>query len=773
MLADAAGSAQVASGGCDGSSTPAPLGPLVEMLPSLPADVWPREATRHEVFTRLVAALTPRGSERPYLLVVEDAHWADEATLDLIRHLARRIHQCRALVLVTYRPEDLLVGHPLRVVLGDVATAPGVRRLDLPGLSRAAVQVLAADYAEGHPDAAAADVARLHQVTGGNAFFVTEVLSAGTGDVPATVRDAVQARVARLSAPARAALDVVALCGARAEVTLLDAVVDGGLEVLDEPVQRGLLNVGAGEVTFRHELARLAVADPIPSFRRFAIHRRILGALLDRMAGGAVDPARVAHHADAAGVADAVLAHAPDAATRAAELGAHREAVRQYQRTLRFADRLEDGHRANLLWALGYECYLTDQVPDAVAAVQAALEIWQAADDRVRVGDAYRCLSRLNWFAGCNEVAERQAVQAVDVLQGSDTVELAMAYSNIAQLRMLSSDTDGTRLWAGRALATLETLPEGPKRDEVAVHALNNLGTAETVSGDRDAGIRMLTSSLERSRAADLHEHAARAYCNLVSCAVLQRRHADAERLLDAGLEYCIDRDLDAWTLYLRGWQAHLTLNRGEISAARRRAESVLLRTEAAPSSQVEPLVVVALAAARAGDPAWVEPMARAARLAEGPGEIQRLGPVVAAQSEIAWLTGDHDTPGSARRADLAEGDRRRLPPGTGGRSPPGWRNRRLRTALRSLRRTRSRCRGRGSRPPPAGSTWAPRTTTRWPWPAAPTGRRWPRRCSASTPWGASGAAARTRALMRARGWSVPRAPRGERQRASGRADPA
>ncbi len=645
VLDDAAGLACIAVGGCDGSSTPAPLGPLVEMLPKLPAHVWPSEATRHEVFARLVAELREPASGEPYLLVVEDAHWADEATMDLVRHLARRVHDCRALVLVTYRPEDVTAGHPLRMVLGDAATASGVRRLDLPGLSRAAVRLLAADHAATHPEAAAADVDRLHRVTGGNPFFVTEALSAGTGEVPATVRDAVLARVARLSAPARAALDVVALLGARAEHDLLATTLDDGPDVLDEPLQRGLLDARPGEVTFRHELARLAVAVQVPTFRRIAIHRRILRALLDREPGPARDPARLAHHAEAAGVAEAVLAHAPEAAAVAAELGSHREAVRQYQRTLRFADGMPDERRAQLLWALGYECYLTDQIDDALGAVQAALTIWQAAGDEVRVGDAYRCLSRLSWFAGRNDVAERQADLAVHSLQGSDTVELAMAYSNIAQLRMLSSDLEGARAWGGRALAALDRLPDGQKRTEVRVHALNNLGTAEVVSGDQHAGIRMLTSSLDQARAADLHEHAARAYCNLVSCAVVQRRHTDAAAQLVAGLDYCIDRDLDSWTLYLLGLQAQLMLNRGETAAARQCAEKVLQRTESAPTSQIEPLVVLALTAARAGDPGWREPVDLAVRLADGIGEIQRLGPVTAARCEIAWLAGEVESP--------------------------------------------------------------------------------------------------------------------------------
>src|SRR3954452_7554718 len=137
VVTGAAGSVLLAVGGCDGSSTPAPLGPLTEMLPQLPADVWPAQAHRDDVFARLVAALRDPDRTRPFLIVIEDAHWADEATLDLLRYLARRVHTCRALVLVTFRPEDVPAAHPLRLVLGDAATGAGVRRVDLAPLSRA------------------------------------------------------------------------------------------------------------------------------------------------------------------------------------------------------------------------------------------------------------------------------------------------------------------------------------------------------------------------------------------------------------------------------------------------------------------------------------------------------------------------------------------------------------------------------------------------------------------------------------------------------------
>ena len=173
------------------------------MLPDLPADVWPEDADRHDVFTRLAEAL--RDPSRPFLLVLEDAHWADDATLDLIRYLGRRVHRLRALVLVTYRAEDVTGPHPLRVVIGDVASAAGIRRIDLSPLTLGAVRSLVGEERE--------DADEVYAVTGGNPFFVTEVIAAGGDAVPRSVHDAVLSRMARLSRAARESLDVVAIAG--------------------------------------------------------------------------------------------------------------------------------------------------------------------------------------------------------------------------------------------------------------------------------------------------------------------------------------------------------------------------------------------------------------------------------------------------------------------------------------------------------------------------------------------------------------------------------
>ena len=641
FTASAAPQARAAVAYCDGSLTPSPLAPLRELLPTLPPGLWPDGASRQEIFTSLLGALREPPGSVPYLLVLEDAHWADQATLDLLLHVGRRIHTCRALVLVTYRREDTSGTYGLRQLLGDSASATGTRRVDVPPLSREAVTALVLrDHRSGSP----IDAARLHEITQGNAFYVTEVLSSGLGTVPEQCRDAILARVDSLSAATQQALEVVALAGARAEVDLLEGLLSDGLAALDEALSRGLLIEADGAIAFRHEIARLVVAERVPMGGRIHQHRRLLAALEARGA----DPARLAHHADAAGLSQPAVEHATVAGRRASELGAHREAARQFERALTHATRLTgDGlseeQIADLSWSLGYELYVIGRIAEASMAVGHARDIWERLGATTRVGDAWRCLSRLMWFEGRHAEAEAAAVRALEVLEvpeGRPTPELAYAYSNMTQLRMLMSDREATRAWGARTMGLLDSLEEGRPRTELRAHALNNLGTMEVVAGDRVAGLGMLEESLELSRRAELHEHAARAYINLASTAIAQRRHDDARRHLAEGLDYCTDRDLDSWAHHLLACDAELQVNLGDLASAERRAETLLALPSLANTALQIPLVSLSHVRARRGQGRFMDLVARVTRLSESIGEVQSVAPVAALRSELAWLAG-------------------------------------------------------------------------------------------------------------------------------------
>jgi predicted ATPase len=308
-------SARVLWGACDALFTPRPLGPLQDVAQQTQGELEQlvdSAARPHEVTTTLMHELTARA---PTILVLEDLHWADEATLDVVRLLARRVENVPALVLASYRDDELDRGHPLRLVLGELATGHAVSRLSVPPLSAMGVAKLA------EPRGVNAD--ELHRTTAGNPFFVTEVLAAGKDEIPPTVRDAVLARVARVTPEARKVVEAVSVAPPQMELWLVDNLLGDAAEGVEECLAAGIFVPRPAAVAFRHELARIAVEESLPSNVRAALHRKALAALTNPPKG-APDFARLAHHAEAAGDGEAVLRFAPEAAMRAAAVGAHR-----------------------------------------------------------------------------------------------------------------------------------------------------------------------------------------------------------------------------------------------------------------------------------------------------------------------------------------------------------------------------------------------------------------------------------------------------------------
>ena len=416
---------RVLRSGCDGATTAAPLGPLMDVAAALGVDV-PAHAGEPVDRVRLFAAVRAALGTEPTVWLVEDVHWADAATLELIRYLARRGEGSPALLLLTFRDDEVGADHPLRVLLGELATVRRVRRIAMRPLSRAAV----AELARGSH----VDLDALYERTGGNAFYVTEVLAGGDGAVPPTVRDAVLARAARLSAAAREVLAAAAVIGFHAEIDVLAAVSGQPLTALDECL-------AAGRAARRRHRGRVPARAGARGRRGQHCSPdgdgRCTAPPTTRYAPRAKpDDRRLAHHAAFAGDGPNVIVHAPRAATLAAALGAHREAAEHYRAALRWGHLLDDAGRADLLERLSYECYLTGQLPEASDARAAELALRRASGDTLRTGSALRWLSRVYWYRLRNAEAERYAQEAVETLsQLPDGTELAMAYSNMAQLR--------------------------------------------------------------------------------------------------------------------------------------------------------------------------------------------------------------------------------------------------------------------------------------------------------------------------------------------------
>ena len=250
---------------------------------------------------------------------------------------------------------------------------------------------------------------------------------------------------------------------------------------------------GTGDgLAFCHELAREAILAAIAPPRRRLLHARVLAALRDAP-NAERDLARLAHHAEAAGDQAAVLEFAIAAAEQAAALHAHREAAAQYARALRFGDAMPAAERARFLEGRSLACYFNDQGEEAIAARQAALDIWRGLGNPLKEGENLRWLSHFYWVEGRGAEAEAAATAALEVLEPlAAGPELAMAYSNLAQLRMLAHDLDGTLLWGNRAIALAEQLEE----TEILIHALTNVGTVRYYAGD-DQGQEELTRSVD------------------------------------------------------------------------------------------------------------------------------------------------------------------------------------------------------------------------------------------------------------------------------------
>jgi DNA-binding CsgD family transcriptional regulator/tetratricopeptide (TPR) repeat protein len=611
-------------GACDALFTPRPLAPLHDIARQTQGALLAAitsGATRDLVFSATLDEL-----ERTATLVVfEDLHWADEATLDLLKYLGRRISRTRAMLAVTYRDDEVSPQHPLRLVIGDLPRA-STHRMALSPLSEPAVAQLA--HQAGQP------AKGLHGITGGNPFYVTEALAATTGSVPITVRDAVLARAARLSPAAREVAELVCIVPGKTEGWLLEQTVAPDEASIESCLSIGMVRDANGALAFRHELARRALEDTLSRARRQFLHGRVLAAL-------ALQPdtstARLAHHADGARKADEVLRHAPLAAAQAASVGAHREAASHYQLALRYADTLPPDGRASLQDQLSYECYLTGQIELATEARRAALSIWRDLGERVKEGDTLRWLGRLSWIAGQYEEASQYGIDAVAKLESlPPSPELAMAYCERADLDMEAHEAESATKWAERAMR----LAERWANDRILSDALHTRGLVRLIGGEV-SGWADLQRSLQLALAGGLQEQVASTYTDLVAMAVSHRQYDQAARYLSAGLAYCDVHDLDFIGPYILAYRARMKFEQGNWNDASEDAEAVLRHPRTRPNTHIPALRTLGHLRIRRGDPDARGPLEEA-RVLAGPNPVlQRIGTLAAINAEAAWLAGD------------------------------------------------------------------------------------------------------------------------------------
>ncbi|HKO27024.1 MAG TPA: AAA family ATPase [Solirubrobacteraceae bacterium] len=614
------------SGGCEPLSVPVPLAPLRELLHAAGAGDLAASAGDDRV-TLARSILTALAQRAPAVAVIEDAHWADPLTLDVLRLVARRVEETGIVVVVTYRDDEVGANPPLGLLLGDLATSPAVHRLALAPLSGEAVGALAAE--------SGLDGARLEGATGGNPFLVVEAIAAG-GRLPASVRDAALARAGRLSLAARRVVDAAAVVGQTFEAGLLRSLVGDCADAVDESLSRGVLVADGTTLGFRHELIREALEQSISPTRRTELHAQVWAALAAQP--HRADSARLAHHAELGGLDDEAAAAARLAADEAERVGALRETYLQADRALRLGHGLDQTERFELLVQYSRAAnFANPNLQDAVNAAQRAVELADQLGDERRRGRALMALSYAWWSLDRVVEARDAAEQAIAAFQPTDdTVSLAWAYATLTRIEASALDPAS----AVETASTAQGLAERAGIDEIRLDVAISVGLARGHLGDPEA-LEILGAALQEATDGGYLIRTVRAYVNLTTVAVALREHARVDQVAAEALALLSERGVSRMPIMAIGfYRSRSLLDRGEwdeaLSIAARRGR--WWGGEYPVAAAVEGLIK-----ARRGEPGAEDLLEQAWReIAELVAvESARHGMVRVARIEAAWLRGD------------------------------------------------------------------------------------------------------------------------------------
>ena len=517
---------RVLMGGCDDLLAPRTLGPFRDAVRGTGGELE-RALANGSADVVFAAMADELSGGRPTVLVVEDVHWADDATLDVLSYLVRRAGDWPAVLLLSFRDDETRTGKsPIERLLAAIATVP-THRLALQPLTAHAVSVLAAG--SGRPP----DV--LHEITGGNPFFVSEVLASRPGEVPTRVADLVLARVHQLSPATRAALEQLSVVPTTVDLELATSLLEQPLQLLAEAEAAGVVEVRGTVVAFRHELGRRAIVDSLPVLRRRDANSAVVRAL--RLAWR-IDGPRIVHHAVAAGDGDTVAKYAPEAAREASAAGSHRQALTLLEAVQPYANRLDDLDRAQLLDDYAWELYNAHRFEDAVVAGEDAVRRYEQLGERVRLGEALVRQSRHIYMTGRTEQAEAAIRRAVAVLEhagSAPALAYGLSYAGAIQALIGQLDEASTTLGRARELAAVTDRPD------LDALCLNYLGLvhADLVG---PAGLTELRASLALAQRNGWHEYVARGYTNLAELLFRFGRYDELAACVTDGLTFTRER---------------------------------------------------------------------------------------------------------------------------------------------------------------------------------------------------------------------------------------
>jgi DNA-binding CsgD family transcriptional regulator/tetratricopeptide (TPR) repeat protein len=524
-----------------------------------------RLSTQSDLFEDLLRFLEEVAKETKTLFVVEDLHWADRSTLDLLTFLIRNAISANLVVLATYRTDELPPLHPLRPLLAELVHGRRVEAIDLRAFSRSEALHLLTSIRGGRPPAELAEC--VFQRTAGNPLFIEEIADTARKGLPSTLQDLLMARVRSVSNPAREILRVAAVSGRAIKYAVLSQVArmtdDAVSEALRESLDHHLLvPTEDGEAyAFRHPLLREAVYTDLLPGEKVRVHMALAETLSrhPELAEGttATVAAELAYHWHGARSHVSALTASVYAGDTATEAYAFAEAAHQYERALELWDLVESADmvagcdRGELMQRAAASVCLNGDPRRAVDLIEAAIAFSAREESSSKVALLYERLGAYLVDTGETKAALAAREKAVRFMPAEPaTADLARVISSEARSLMMLYRFEESADRCFRALAIARAV--GAKAEES--HTLNTLGVGLLYSGRVDEGLHALADAKTLARALADPDAIERAYNNrgrvLQMCGRLTDSLAEFEEGITISQDLSLSSSTVAWLQY-------------------------------------------------------------------------------------------------------------------------------------------------------------------------------------------------------------------------------
>jgi DNA-binding CsgD family transcriptional regulator len=630
---------------------------LAARLRATPAEAGDAHRRRRLLVQDVADLLVPAGSGAPLLIILEDLHWADELSLDVLGHLAGRLAARPVLIAAAYRSDELYLQLPMRDLRSRLLGQRLAEEIRLPRLSPE--QTAAMTGAALGQLVPAQLMAAIHKRSDGIPLHVEELLAVLDDDdltpqsgaavhaaaVPDTLADAILSRTRRLAAPTLEVAAAAAVIGRSFDFDLLTAVTGASPEAvagaLRELQEAYVVVAGADAVTFgfRHALIRDALYADTGLPRRRRLHERVAGAAAER---GYRDAFLSAHY-EQAGCREPTYRHAVTAAGEAASLSVHSEALELYRRAIRNlpAD-LPTRDQVGLFAAVGDEAAAVDDNRAAAQAYQTAHELAAGSGDVLAAAALTPRMVAVAHVLGVRldtrVIMLQSALDSLATVAGADRLRTRLA-SAMADTYLSGRHLDTAIEYGYRAREF-----ELPGDERISLNTAVTLGSALVLAGRLAEGWTLLEETVAQARDQHHEGEAARGYRLMGSFASALAEYGRSERWLTDGIRYAEQVGLWNHRHYMAAQLAHVQWATGQWAAAMQTAQQALADGRGGITTRITAQYVLGYLAMGRGDwEAAAGLLGQALVHGEPMAELQRVTPPLWGLAEVARGQGDQD----------------------------------------------------------------------------------------------------------------------------------